>query len=47
VAIVITPGRDEQQDFPHPEYYAIPRHQTIGAKAIRRLTIASVLHNLD
>jgi hypothetical protein len=32
---------------PHPEYYAIPRHQTIGAKAIRRLTIASVLHNLD
>jgi hypothetical protein len=32
---------------PHREYYAIRRHETIRAKAIWRLTISSVLHNLD
>jgi hypothetical protein len=41
------PGGASSRISPHPEYYAIQRHQTIGAKAIWRLTISSVLHNLD
>jgi hypothetical protein len=44
----ITPGRSEQQDFPRtlnitPSSVTRPS----GPKAIRRLTISSVLHNLD
>jgi hypothetical protein len=41
------PGGASSRISPPPQYYAIQRHQTIRAKAIWRLTIASVLHNLD
>jgi hypothetical protein len=41
------PGGASSRISPHPEYYAIRRNQTIRAETIRRLTISSVLHNLD
>jgi hypothetical protein len=48
VAIVHHTRAERAAGFsPQPEYYAIRRHQTISAKAIRRLTISSVPHNLD
>jgi hypothetical protein len=48
VAIVHHTRAERAAGFsPHPEYYGIRRNQTIRAKAIWRLTISSVPHNLD